>query len=234
MHLAATPLWHSAEHRCLPTSGVARSPSIVRDVLYCLVYTQGCTRIATRLLQSAISRTGLLVDHIAKVPLALQHADICLAQSSQTLLRSLILCTSGPQVFSFFEYSSQCSKRKLRVPMEPLVGMLRHPFVIPVCRPEVRPAASRLTHLQLVGQNWSRAVQVIQGLTSPPMMRDLCISLHRLTLLLRSLRLNPRSGSQKHDLLIDTAHDKPQAPEGPQYHIENKGAPPSRSCACPC
>ena len=30
-------------------------------------------------------------------------------------------------------------------------------------------------------------------------------------------------GAQKHDLLIDTAHDKPQAPEGPKYHIENKG-----------
>jgi len=26
-------------------------------------------------------------------------------------------------------------------------------------------------------------------------------------------------------VLIDTAHDKPQAPEGPTYHIENKGKP---------
>lgn len=46
----------------------------------------------------------------------------------------------APQVFSFFEYSSQCSKRKLRLPMEPLVGMMRHPFVIPVCSPKVRLA----------------------------------------------------------------------------------------------
>jgi hypothetical protein len=53
------------------------------------------------------------------------------------------------QVFSFFEYSSQCSKRKLRLPMEPLVGMLRHPFVIPVCRPEVPPHALRIV------QQWS-------------------------------------------------------------------------------
>ncbi len=29
-------------------------------------------------------------------------------------------------------------------------------------------------------------------------------------------------------MLIDTAHDKPQAPEGPTYHIENKGEPSLR------
>ena len=31
--------------------------------------------------------------------------------------------------------------------------------------------------------------------------------------------------AQDRDVLIDTAHDKPQAPEGPTYHIENKGEP---------
>ncbi len=51
------------------------------------------------------------------------------------------------QVFSFFEYSSQCSKRTLRLPMEPLVGMMRHPFVIPICRPEVRLLCRMLTPL---------------------------------------------------------------------------------------
>ncbi len=53
------------------------------------------------------------------------------------------------QVFSFFEYSSQCSKRTLRLPMEPLVGMMRHPFVIPICRPEVRHRGRTLTMLPL-------------------------------------------------------------------------------------
>ena len=38
---------------------------------------------------------------------------------------------------------------------------------------------------------------------------------------LRNLIETP--AAQNHDLLIDTAHDKPQAPEGPTYHIENKG-----------
>ena len=53
----------------------------------------------------------------------------------------------GAQVFSFFEYSSKCSKRTLRLPMEPLVGMMRHPFVIPICRPEVRLTSHALTLL---------------------------------------------------------------------------------------
>ena len=39
----------------------------------------------------------------------------------------------SPAVFSFFEYSSSCGGEPLRVPMEPLVGLLRHPRVVPGC-----------------------------------------------------------------------------------------------------
>jgi len=42
------------------------------------------------------------------------------------------------QVMSFFHYSRKCDKRLLSLPIEPLVGAMRHPFVIPACNPPVR------------------------------------------------------------------------------------------------
>ena len=43
-----------------------------------------------------------------------------------------------PQVMSFFHYSRKCDKRTLSLPIEPLAGSMRHPFVIPACNPPVR------------------------------------------------------------------------------------------------
>ena len=39
----------------------------------------------------------------------------------------------SPEIFSFFEYSSSCGGEALRVPMEPLVGLMRHPRVVEAC-----------------------------------------------------------------------------------------------------
>ena len=43
---------------------------------------------------------------------------------------------SGSRVFSHFEYSSSCGGEPLRVPIEPLVGLFRHPLVVEGCNPE--------------------------------------------------------------------------------------------------
>ena len=119
------------------------------------------------------------------------------------------------QVFSFFEYSSQCSKRTLRLPMEPLVGMMRHPFVIPICRPEVRHTCRTLP----VGNPGSCQTCLCR-------LSNLPVRNHMVLLPLPVCNLmGDSSCAQDRDVLIDTAHDKPQAPEGPTYHIENKGEP---------
>ena len=47
-------------------------------------------------------------------------------------------CRPVLQVMSFFHYSRKCDKRQLSLPIEPLVGAMRHPFVIPACNPPVR------------------------------------------------------------------------------------------------
>ena len=36
-------------------------------------------------------------------------------------------------IFSYFEYKSDCGGAPLRVPMEPLVGLMRHPHVVGSC-----------------------------------------------------------------------------------------------------
>lgn len=36
-------------------------------------------------------------------------------------------------IFSYFEYSNSCGDGPLRVPIEPLVGLMRHPFVTEDC-----------------------------------------------------------------------------------------------------
>ena len=38
--------------------------------------------------------------------------------------------------FSYFEYKSSCGGAPLRVPIEPLVGLMRHPLVIGACAAE--------------------------------------------------------------------------------------------------
>ena len=76
----------------------------------------------------------------------LSRAQSCLLRETCSRTTHGVPCLPPPassrygcaaQVYSFFEYSSQCSKRTLKLPMEPLVGMMRHPFVIPICRPKV-------------------------------------------------------------------------------------------------
>ena len=57
------------------------------------------------------------------------------AASPLELSGSQLLCTA--QVFSWFEYMNSCDGRKERIPIEPLVGALRHPFTIPACHPQV-------------------------------------------------------------------------------------------------
>ena len=39
------------------------------------------------------------------------------------------------QVWSRFEYEDACSGKPTAVPIEPLVGLLRHPAAHPACRP---------------------------------------------------------------------------------------------------
>ena len=45
------------------------------------------------------------------------------------------------RVFSHFRYSRRCDAATLRVPIEPLVGLLRHPFAVPGCLPQVSTVA---------------------------------------------------------------------------------------------
>jgi hypothetical protein len=40
-------------------------------------------------------------------------------------------------VFSHFRYMRPCNAEALWVPIEPLVGLLRHPFAVPRCLPKV-------------------------------------------------------------------------------------------------
>jgi len=76
--------------------------------------------------------------------LALAHGPSVYSHSS-SLGDSAVLdwsesthCRPVPQVMSFFHYSRKCDKRQLSLPIEPLVGAMRHPFVIPACNPPVR------------------------------------------------------------------------------------------------
>ena len=46
----------------------------------------------------------------------------------------------GSEVFSFFEYRQQCGRRVLKLPIEPLVGLMRHPFATS-CAPPGHVAA---------------------------------------------------------------------------------------------
>ena len=53
-----------------------------------------------------------------------------------TTVAALQIHSEGPaEIFSYFEYSSSCGGAPLRVPMEPLVGVFRHPLV-QGCAPE--------------------------------------------------------------------------------------------------
>ena len=59
----------------------------------------------------------------------------------------LQITSDAPQrIFSFFEYSSSCVGPPLRIPMEPLVGLFRHPFVIRGCNPVGHPLVVDARH----------------------------------------------------------------------------------------
>lgn len=44
-----------------------------------------------------------------------------------------LMAKFNTSIFSYYEYSSSCGDRPLRVPIEPLVGLMRHPFVVQAC-----------------------------------------------------------------------------------------------------
>ena len=50
------------------------------------------------------------------------------------------------RVFSHFRYRRRCDAATLRVAIEPLVGLLRHPFAVPGCLPKV-PSVLHLSPL---------------------------------------------------------------------------------------
>jgi len=49
-------------------------------------------------------------------------------------------------VFSTYEYVDTCSGKQVNVPVEPLVGLLRHPWVVPGCRAAGRAAQIDIRH----------------------------------------------------------------------------------------
>lgn len=68
---------------------------------------------------------------------------------------------ASSKIFSHFEYSNSCGGEPLRVPMEPLVGLFRHPFVSGCIhhRPDMidsrhdAPGEFRVCQRSLVGNN---------------------------------------------------------------------------------
>lgn len=52
-----------------------------------------------------------------------------------------LMASFNTSIFSYYEYSNSCEREPLRVPIEPLVGLMRHPFVADACtaRPGQKP-----------------------------------------------------------------------------------------------
>ena len=83
-------------------------------------------------------------------------------RSWRTVLRGLVTHTLPcSQVMSFFHYSRKCDKRQLSLPIEPLAGPMRHPFVIPACNPPVRPSRQAPLHDCAVALQFAKPVRTL-------------------------------------------------------------------------
>lgn len=85
------------------------------------------------------------------------HSEISLSETWMTITNESFNVTdvattlqatsgAGSKVFSHFEYSNSCGGEPLRVPIEPLVGLLRHPLVMRGCNPEGHSLMAEVRH----------------------------------------------------------------------------------------
>jgi len=84
----------------------------------------------------------------------------------------------GFRVFSHFRYSRRCDAETRIEPIEPLVGLLRHPFAVPGCLPQV------LTAVQTSCARKSTAVKhcsvtTVAGRMSAQLQRDSMVTVQQ-------------------------------------------------------